>query len=106
MCVCVCNMDDELKAKKPETKLPVWKLLQLEFRKIKRNIPETVLGQQKWEGRNILGIIDIEGTGLDDQVEAESDWGDTWKVAARAVMVQLAQTSDVFIITVWTDNFH
>lgn len=23
MCVCVCNMDDELKAKKPETKLPV-----------------------------------------------------------------------------------
>lgn len=59
-----------------------------------------MLGQQKWEGGNILGIVDIEGAGLDDQVEAESDWGDTWKVAARAVMVQLAQTLDVFIITV------
>ena len=28
VCVCVCNAEDELKEKKPQAELPVWKLLQ------------------------------------------------------------------------------
>ena len=43
------------------------------------------------------GVVDVEGPGLGDQVEAEGDRGDTQKVAAQAVMVQFAQTLEFFI---------